>query len=125
MAVPERDQEGCCIWLTGLPSAGKSTLAECLATLLLERGRQSTLLDGEVIRAQLSDRLAFSREDRDVHIRRIGIMAAEIVAHQGLVICAAVSPYDSTRQEVRRMIPPGSFVEVFVSTPLRFASNGT
>ena len=116
-AYPPRHKQGFCIWFTGLPSSGKSTVAEILAGKLLEHGRQVTLLDGDVVRTHLSRGLGFSPEDRDINIRRIGFVAAEITRHQGVVITAAVSPYRATRQQVRAMMRPGSFVEVYVDTP--------
>jgi sulfate adenylyltransferase len=76
------------------------------------------VLDGDVVRTHLSQGLGFSKEDRDINIRRIGFVAAEIVRHGGLVICAAVSPYRATRNEVRAMVGADHFVEVFVDTPL-------
>jgi len=115
---PERDRQGFCLWLTGLPSAGKSTIAELVATALLERGRQVTVLDGDVVRTHLSQGLGFSREDRDVNILRIGFVASEIVRHHGAVICAAVSPYKETRNKVRDLIGPDRFIEIFVNAPL-------
>jgi sulfate adenylyltransferase len=115
---PPRHKQGFCIWLTGLPSAGKSTNAERLEAALLERGRRVTLLDGDVIRTHLSKGLGFSREDRDTNIRRIGFVAAEIIRHHGCVICAAVSPYESTRQEVRQMIGADNFFLAFADAPL-------
>ncbi len=115
---PPRYRQGACIWFTGLSGAGKSTTAEVLTVLLLEHGRQVTVLDGDVVRTHLSKGLGFSKEDRDINIRRIGFVAAEIVRHGGLVICAAVSPYRSTRQDVRNMVGSEHFVEVFVDTPL-------
>ncbi len=117
-AYPARHEQGVCIWFTGLSGAGKSATSEVLTTLLLERGRGATVLDGDVVRTNLSKGLGFSREDRDANILRIGFVAAEVVRHGGVTICAAVSPYRSTRDEVRKMIPPGQFVEVFVDTPL-------
>jgi sulfate adenylyltransferase len=117
-AYPPRHQQGVCIWFTGLSGAGKSTTAEVLTVLLLERGRQATVLDGDVVRTHLSKGLGFSKEDRDTNIRRIGFVAAEIVRHGGMAICAAVSPYLATRQEVRDMVGQDHFVEVFVDTPL-------
>lgn len=117
-AYPPRHRQGACIWFTGLSGAGKSTTAEVLTELLLEHGRQSTLLDGDVVRTHLSKGLGFSKEDRDTNIRRIGFVAAEIVRHGGVVICAAVSPYRATRNDVRNMVGSGRFVEVFVDTPL-------
>lgn len=109
---------GFCVWLTGLPGAGKSTLAERLIVQLMERGRRVTLLDGDIVRTHLSRGLSFSREDRDVNVQRIGFVAAEIVRHEGVAICAAVSPYRSARDQVRRMMPADGFIEVFVDTPL-------
>jgi sulfate adenylyltransferase len=85
---------------------------------LLERGREVTLLDGDVVRTHLSKGLGFSKEDRDANIQRIGFVAAEIVRHGGAVVCAAVSPYRATRNVVREMIGKERFIEVFVDTPL-------
>jgi len=115
---PPRHRQGVCIWFTGLSGAGKSTTAEVLTVLLLEHGRQVTVLDGDVVRTHLSKGLGFSKEDRDINIRRIGFVAAEIVRHGGVVICAAVSPYRATRNDVRNMVGKDHFVEVFVDTPL-------
>ncbi len=115
---PPRHKQGVCIWFTGLSGAGKSTTAEILTVLLQEHGRQITVLDGDVVRTHLSKGLGFSKEDRDSNIRRIGFVAAEIVRHGGTVICAAVSPYRSTRNDVRSMVGDENFVEVFVDTPL-------
>ncbi|MCM3900951.1 MAG: bifunctional sulfate adenylyltransferase/adenylylsulfate kinase [Pyrinomonadaceae bacterium] len=115
---PPRHRQGVCVWFTGLSCAGKSTTAEILTELFLENGRQVTLLDGDVVRTHLSHGLGFSKEDRDVNIRRIGFVAAEIVRHGGAVICAAVSPYRATRNEVRNMVGDDHFIEVFVNTPL-------
>ena len=114
---PPRHRQGVCIWFTGFSGSGKSTTAEVLIALLPEHGRQVTLLDGDVVRTHLSKGLGFSKEDRDANIRRIGFVASEIVRHGGTVICAAVSPYRSTRNEVRSLMPD-YFVEVFVDTPL-------
>ena len=115
---PPAHKQGLCVWFTGLSCAGKSTIAEILTVLLQEHGRQVTLLDGDVVRTHLSKGLGFSKEDRELNIRRIGFVASEIVRHGGAVICAAVSPYRATRNEVRNMIGRDSFVEVFVDTPL-------
>jgi len=115
---PPRHKQGFCVWFTGLSAAGKSTTAEILTVLLQEFGRQVTLLDGDVVRNHLSRGLGFSKEDRDMNIRRIGFVASEIVKHQGTVICAAVSPYRATRNDVRNMIGADRFVEVFVNTPI-------
>lgn len=115
---PPRHQQGVCVWFTGLSGAGKSTTADILTVLLLEHGRQATILDGDVVRTHLSKGLGFSKEDRDTNIRRIGFVAAEVVRHGGLAICAAVSPYRATRDEVRGMVGSDQFIEVFVDTPL-------
>ena len=111
-------QRGCCIWLTGFSSAGKSTIAQVLTTHVEERGRTVTLLDGDVVRTHLSKGLGFSKQDRDTNILRIGFVASEIVRHGGIAIVAAVSPYDATRNEVREMIGADRFVLVHVATPL-------
>jgi sulfate adenylyltransferase len=115
---PPRHRQGVCVWFTGLSGAGKSTTAEILVTLLLEHGRQVTLLDGDVVRTHLSKGLGFSKEDRDTNIRRIGFVAAEIARHGGVAVCSAVSPYRATRNDVRNMVGGERFIEVFVDTPL-------
>jgi len=115
---PPRHEQGLCIWFTGLSGSGKSTTAEILTSLLLERGRQVTLLDGDVVRTHLSKGLGFSREDRDTNILRIGFVAGEIARQRGIVIAAAISPYRTTRNEVRKMVGEERFVEVFVDTPI-------
>jgi sulfate adenylyltransferase len=117
-SYPPRYKQGACVWFTGLSGAGKSTTAEVLTTLLLEHGRQVTVLDGDVVRTHLSKGLGFSKQDRDTNIRRIGFVAAEIVRHGGTVVCAAVSPYRATRNDVRNMVGPDNYVEVFVDTPI-------
>jgi sulfate adenylyltransferase len=109
---------GVCVWFTGLSGSGKSTTAARVAELLESRGRTVTMLDGDVVRTHLSRGLGFSREDRDENVRRIGFVAAEVVRHGGVAICAVVSPYRATRGEVRQMVGAGSFVEVFVDTPV-------
>jgi sulfate adenylyltransferase len=115
---PPRHREGVCLWFTGLSGSGKSTTAEVLTSLLLEHGRQVTVLDGDVVRTHLSKGLGFSKEDRDTNILRIGFVASEITRQHGTVICAAVSPYRAARNECRKMVGPEHFVEVFVDTPL-------
>lgn len=114
---PPRHKQGFCIWFTGLSGSGKSTTAEILTSLLLERGRQITLLDGDVVRTHLSKGLGFSPEDRDTNILRIGFVAGEIARHGGAVICAAISPYRATRNEARKMVGE-NFIEIFVDTPI-------
>jgi sulfate adenylyltransferase len=115
---PPRHQQGFCVWFTGLSGAGKSTIAELLTSLLLEHGRQVTLLDGDVVRTHLSRGLGFSREDRDTNILRIGFVAGEIVRHHGTVVCAAISPYRAARNQNRQVVGNERFIEVFVDTPL-------
>jgi sulfate adenylyltransferase len=117
-AYPPRHMQGVCIWFTGLSGAGKSNTAGVLAELLLENGRQVTILDGDVVRTHLSKGLGFSKEDRDANIRRIAFVASEIVRHGGAVIAAAVSPYRATRNEAREMIGCDEFIEVYVNTPI-------
>ncbi|MGC9467917.1 MAG: bifunctional sulfate adenylyltransferase/adenylylsulfate kinase [Anaerolineae bacterium] len=117
-AHPPRNKQGLCIWFTGLSGAGKSTIANALVPMLLERGRQATVLDGDVVRTHLSKGLGFSKEDRDINILRIGFVAGEIARHNGTVICAAISPYRSARNEARKMVGADRFIEVFVDTPL-------
>jgi sulfate adenylyltransferase len=115
---PPRHKQGVCIWFTGLSGSGKSTTAEVLTMLLQEHGRHVTVLDGDVVRTHLSKGLGFSKEDRDTNIRRIGFVASEIVRHGGTAVCAAVSPYRATRNDVRNMVGKDHYVEVFVDTPL-------
>ena len=115
---PPRHRQGVCLWFTGLSGSGKSTTADALTVLLLEGGRQVTVLDGDVVRTHLSKGLGFSKEDRDTNIRRIGFVAAEAVRHGGMAICAAVSPYRATRGAVRAMVGSDNFIEIFVDTAL-------
>jgi sulfate adenylyltransferase len=115
---PAFHRKGFCVWFTGLSGAGKSTIAEILASLLLEHGREASVLDGDVVRTHLSRGLGFSKADRDMNILRIGYVASEIVRHHGVVICAAVSPYRATRTEVRSMMGADQFIEVYIDTPL-------
>jgi len=117
-SYPPRGRQGVCLWFTGLSGAGKSTTAEILANLLIEHGRRVTLLDGDVVRTHLSKGLGFSKEDRDTNVLRIGYVASEIVKHGGIAICAAVSPYRATRNEVRNLVGAENFIEIFVDTPL-------
>jgi sulfate adenylyltransferase len=117
-AHPPRHRQGFCLWFTGLSGAGKSTTADILTIMLLEHGRQVTVLDGDVIRTHLSKGLGFSKEDRETNVRRIGYVASEVVRHGGGVICAAISPYRATRNECRTMMGSDRFCEIFVATPL-------
>jgi sulfate adenylyltransferase len=115
-----RHRQGFTIFFTGLSGAGKSTIANVLLVKFLEMGgRPVTLLDGDVVRKHLSSELGFSKEHRDLNIRRIGFVASEITKHGGIAICAPIAPYDSVRKEVRAMIEQeGGFVLVHVATPL-------
>src|SRR5215207_3734995 len=114
---PARNKQGFCIWFTGLSGSGKSATTQVLTTLMLERGRELAILDGDVVRTHLSKGLGFNREDRDINILRIGFVAGEITRAGGGVICAAISPYRSTRQEARKMVGE-NFIEVFMDTPV-------
>jgi len=109
---------GVCVWFTGLSGSGKTTTADAVVALIRERGRVVTVLDGDIVRTHLSRGLGFSREDRDANVRRIGFVAGEVVRHGGIVVAAVVSPYRATRDEVRQMLPSGTFLEVFVDTPI-------
>ena len=115
---PPRNQQGVCIWFTGLSGSGKSTTAEIVSWMVMEHGRRVTVLDGDVVRTHLSKGLGFSKEDRDTNVRRIGFVASELVRIGGVVVCSVVSPYRATRDEVRAMVGSDHFVEVFVDTPL-------
>jgi sulfate adenylyltransferase len=117
---PARAEQGFTVFLTGLSGSGKSTIANVLRVKLLELGgRGVSLLDGDLVRANLSSELGFSKEHRDLNIRRIGFVAAEITRAGGVAICAPIAPYDVVRREVREMVQPcGGFVLVHVATPL-------
>jgi sulfate adenylyltransferase len=117
---PPRSRQGFTVFFTGLSGSGKSTIANVLQTKLLEMGgRPVTLLDGDLVRKNLSSELGFSKEHRDINIRRIGFVASEITKNGGIAICAPIAPYDQVRKEVRRLIQPlGGFVLVHVSTPV-------
>jgi sulfate adenylyltransferase len=108
---------GFTVWFTGLSGAGKSTLSEALMPALRQRGHKVEILDGDIVRTNLSKGLGFSKEDRDTNILRIGFVAGEIAHHGGTVICAAISPYRATRNESRKMVGE-NFIEVFVDTPI-------
>ena len=104
-AYPPKNKQGFTVFLTGLPSSGKSTLANALLLRLRElTDRQITLLDGDVIRTHLSQGLGFSREDRELNITRVGFVAREITKHGGIVICALVAPFLKARNKVRQMV---------------------
>ena len=117
---PPKHQQGFTVFFTGLSGSGKSTIANALLVKMLENGnRRITILDGDVVRKNLSSELGFSKEHRDLNIKRIGYVAAEITKNGGVAICAPIAPYEKTRKEVRSMIEEvGGFVEIFVNTPL-------
>ena len=117
---PPRHRQGFTVFFTGLSGAGKSTIANVLMVKLLEMGgRPVTLLDGDIVRKHLSSELGFSKEHRDINIRRIGFVASEITKNGGIAICAPIAPYAAVRTEVRRMVEPGGgFMLVHLSTPL-------
>ena len=117
---PPRNQQGLTVFFTGLSGSGKSTIANALMVKLLEiGGRPVTLLDGDLVRKHLSSELGFSKEHRDINIRRIGYVASEITKNGGIAICAPIAPYAATRRDVRHMIEPvGGFFEVYVSTAI-------
>ncbi|NOX62829.1 MAG: bifunctional sulfate adenylyltransferase/adenylylsulfate kinase [Chloroflexi bacterium] len=117
-AYPPRHRQGFCVWFTGLSASGKSATAEILTVLLQEHGRQVTLLDGNIVRTHLSSGLGYDKHDRDANVRRMGFVASEIVRHGGVAVCAAVSPYRATRNDVRNMVGKDRYIEVFVDTPL-------
>ena len=115
---PARDKQGFTVFFTGLSGSGKSTIANALMVKLMEQGgRPVTLLDGDVVRKHLSSELGFSKEHRDINIRRIGYVASEITKNGGIAICAPIAPYTATRRAVREMIEAfGAFIEVHVAT---------
>ncbi|MGQ0764475.1 MAG: adenylyl-sulfate kinase [Gemmatimonadota bacterium] len=113
--------KGATIWFTGLPSSGKSTIAREVFQRLVDRGCAAELLDGAEVRESLSRGLSFSREDREENVRRIGYVAKLLSRNGVIAICAAVSPYRATRDEVRRNTT--SFVEVFVNCPVDVAES--
>jgi adenylylsulfate kinase len=113
---PPGDETGFTVWLTGLPCSGKSTIASKLAHCLRERRRKVEVLDGDIVRQNLSKGLGFSRADRDTNVLRIGFVAQLLSRNGVAVVVAAVSPYESARQKVRKEIE--RFVEVFVDCPL-------
>jgi sulfate adenylyltransferase len=115
---PPRDKQGFTVFFTGLSGSGKSTVANALMVKLMEQGgRPVTLLDGDVVRKHLSSELGFSKEHRDINIKRIGYVASEITKNGGIAICAPIAPYTATRRAVREMIEAfGAFIEVHVAT---------
>jgi sulfate adenylyltransferase len=119
-SYPPRHKQGVTIFFTGLSGSGKSTIANALVTKFLEMGgRPVTLLDGDLVRKNLSSELGFSKEHRDINIRRIGYVASEITKNGGIAICAPIAPYDATRKAVRAMIEAfGGFILVHAATSI-------
>ncbi|WP_299839987.1 bifunctional sulfate adenylyltransferase/adenylylsulfate kinase [uncultured Jannaschia sp.] len=115
---PPRSNQGFTVFFTGLSGSGKSTIANAIMVKLMEMGgRPVTLLDGDVVRKHLSSELGFSKEHRDINIKRIGYVASEITKNGGIAICAPIAPYTATRRAVREMVEAyGAFVEVYVAT---------
>jgi sulfate adenylyltransferase len=119
-AFPPKHKQGFTVFFTGLSGAGKSTIARILYSKFLEIGeRPVTLLDGDIVRTNLSSELGFSKEHRDINVRRIGFVASEITKNRGIAICAPIAPYALSRRQVRHMIEAyGGFIEVHVATPI-------
>ena len=119
-SYPPKDRRGFTIFFTGLSGSGKSTIANALLVKLLEHGRRRvTLLDGDIVRINLSSELGFSKEHRDLNIKRIGFVASEITKNGGIAICAPIAPYENIRKKNRELISKGgSYIEVYVATPI-------
>jgi len=117
---PSRNKQGFTLFFTGLSGSGKSTIAGILFAKLIESGsRPASLLDGDIVRQNLSSELGFSKKHRNINIRRIGYVASEITKNGGVAICAPIAPYTQTRRAVRSLIEEhGAFIEIHVSTPL-------
>lgn len=113
-------QRGAALLITGLPVAGKTTLGTALTAHIETRfGRQVTLLDGDEVRKLLSSELGYSREHRRLNVLRHGYLAQQVCRHSGIAICALIAPYAADRAEMRELVAPcGSFVEIYLSTPL-------
>ena len=109
---------GVCIWFTGLPCAGKTTLASRLAEHLTARGERVVVFDGDVVRSSVSADLGFSRADRHANVLRVAARARDAVDQGSTAICALVSPYAESRAEARRVVSEDRFIEVYVSTPV-------
>ena len=119
--TPDLDA-GLTVWFTGLPSAGKTTIASALEKRLLDEGRRVEILDGDVVRTHLTKDLGYSRADRDENIRRIGFVAHLLSRNGVVVLCSVVSPYRDVRDEMR-ILHDGRFFEVYVSTPIDVCSD--
>lgn len=119
-SFPPRSKQGFTIFLTGLSGSGKSTIAQVLMVKFMEmRDRPVTLLDGDIVRKNLSSELTFSREHRNLNVTRIGFVASEITKNGGIALCAPIAPYEESRQANRALISRyGGYIEVYVSTPI-------
>jgi sulfate adenylyltransferase len=118
-AYPPRRDQGFTLFFTGLSGAGKSAIADALLPVLAEYGRSVTLLDGDDVRALLSSELGYSREHRDLNIKRIAFVAQEVTRHRGVAVCAPIAPYGRVRDHARETIGEvGGFLEIYLSTPL-------
>ena len=117
---PPRSKKGVTLFFTGLSGSGKSTLAKIMYAKFIEDGKRPvTLLDGDVVRINLSSELGFSREHRNINVRRIGFVASEITKNGGIALCAPIAPYTAMRREVRDLIEQhGAFIEIHVATSL-------
>jgi sulfate adenylyltransferase len=116
MRYPSRARQGFTLFMTGLSGSGKSTIANIIVAKLMEIGtRPVTLLDGDIVRKNLSSELGFSKEHRDLNIQRIGFVASEITKNRGVAVCAPIAPYSAVRRQVRQLIDPlGAFIEVYI-----------
>jgi sulfate adenylyltransferase len=119
-SYPPRSKRGITLFFTGFSGSGKSTLARIIYAKFIEEGeRPVTLLDGDVVRLNLSSELGFSKKDRNTNVRRIGYVASEITKNRGVAICAPIAPYKEIRREVRNKIEEyGAFIEIHVSTSI-------
>ncbi len=118
MATERARDPGVCVWLTGLSGSGKTTTATRLAEVLQAAGRTVTQLDGDIVRQQLFPERGFSRVDRQRNVVAVGWIAAEIVRHHGIAVCALISPYRADRDQARSLVGTDHFFEVFVDTPM-------